>query len=36
MYYAGIDLHRGYLVAEVVDREGRTVTSARLPNEGGR
>lgn len=33
MYYVGIDLHRNYSVAAVIDSEGRPVTEQRLPNE---
>lgn len=33
---SGSDLHRRYLVAEVVDYAGRRVEGTRLPNNGGR
>jgi len=35
MYHVGIDLHRRYLVAEVVDKRGSGVTGSRLPNDEG-
>ena len=33
MLYAGIDLHRKYLVVVVLDRDGEVVDERRLPND---
>jgi transposase len=33
MFYAGIDLHRTYLVAAVLDNDGALVSERRLPND---